>query len=189
MSQQLYLLSAFYDISTPTILSSLLIDFASTYIPFRLLRPLAPTHSGSSRVRIPNKEIANDYSIQALSTILASAIYSVTIFTAYKTVLPRILALDFEGIKSLEDVYRLHWLPLLPLMAGFGAAVKEFVFTPALVVVSTPQDLRPVTLYYIFFRTTSNMTTAPNAPRCSELQVRRFIGDAPRNYPLQLLGL
>lgn len=133
---QLYLLSAFYDISTPTILSSLAIDFASTYIPFRLLRSLTPTHSGTSRLRIPNKEIASDYSISALSTTLAAAIYSVTIFTAYKTVLPSALALHFEGIKSLEDVYRAHWLPLLPLMAAFGGAVKEFVFTPALVVVS-----------------------------------------------------
>lgn len=66
---------------------------------------------------------------------MASSIYSVVIFTAYKTVLPRTLALEFDGVKSLEDVYRLHWLPLLPLMAGFGGAVKEFVFTPALVVV------------------------------------------------------
>ncbi|PMD36510.1 hypothetical protein L207DRAFT_586215 [Hyaloscypha variabilis F] len=104
----LYLLGTFYEIRPIAVLLSLSIDIATTYIPFRLLRPLSLAHSASntiSSVQAPNNEILTSTSIQIYTTILAAAIYSVTLYTAYLTFLPVQFATYFSNIPTLAPAY------------------------------------------------------------------------------------
>ncbi|TVY86945.1 hypothetical protein LAWI1_G006314, partial [Lachnellula willkommii] len=137
----LYLLSTFYSIRTSTVLNSLLIDVLTTYIPFRLLRSLSPAHTASpySNISVPNREILTDTTVQAVTTLLAASIYSVTLYSAYVTHLPLYLATYFEGIPTIEYAYRATPFTLLPLSLVLGLAAKSFIFTPAAVIVDKRQ--------------------------------------------------
>jgi hypothetical protein len=131
---QLYLLGAFYNVRPTTVISSLLIDTLTTYIPFRLLRPLSPAHAASASpqsVAVANREIVTDWSIQAATTLLAASIYSVVLYTAYVTYLPVYLVTYFSGIHSIAAAHSASPITLLPLTLLFGLASKTFIFTPA----------------------------------------------------------
>lgn len=108
MFSQLYLLGSFYDVSPASVISSLVIDSLTTYIPFRLLRPLSLAHSASTSkysVNVRNKDIITSNSIQAYTTLLGGAIYAVTLFTSYSTFLPVYLVTYFEGIPSIAAAH------------------------------------------------------------------------------------
>jgi len=142
----MYLLSTFYSIRTTTVLNSLLIDVLTTYIPFRLLRSLSPAHTASSysNSSVPNRELLTDTTVQAVTTLLAASIYSVTLYSAYVTFLPRYLATYFEGIPTIEKAYTATPFTLLPLSLVFGLAAKSFIFTPAAVIVDKrPKEFEP----------------------------------------------
>lgn len=131
---QLYLLAAFYDISPTTILTSLVIDALTTYVPFRLLRPLSLAHASSTSsksVAVPNRDIVTDLPIQTLTAILAAGIYSVTLYTAYASFLPVALVTYFDNIVSIEAAHTATPITLLPLALALGLAARSFIFTPA----------------------------------------------------------
>jgi hypothetical protein len=111
------------------VISSLLIDTLTTYVPFRLLRPLSPAHSASPAVA--NRELVTDFSIQASTTFLAASIYSVVLYASYVTFLPVSLATYFSGIPSVAAVHSATPITLLPLTLPIGLAAKTFIFTPA----------------------------------------------------------
>jgi len=73
--------------------------------------------------------------IQALEAILAAAIYSVTLYTSYKTFLPTYLVTYFEGIPSVMGAHSADYFAMLPLALVFGVPVKSFLFTPAVAAV------------------------------------------------------
>lgn len=130
----LYLLSSFYGISKTTVLSSLVIDALTTYIPFRLLRPLSLAHASSTStdsLPVPNRDIITDLSIQTYTTLLAAAIYSVTLYGAYASYLPVTLATYFDGIPSIAIAHTATPITLLPLALALGLASRSFIFTPA----------------------------------------------------------
>ncbi|MCJ1366581.1 hypothetical protein MMC16_005710 [Acarospora aff. strigata] len=128
----LYLLRTFYSIHPTTVLTSLAIDLLTTYIPFRLLRPVSPTHSlHAPKGSVANRAIINDIPLRALTTILAAGIYGVVIFGSYSTWLPVHLAVHFEGLR---DISAAHTSALPFLIATFipvGYAAREFLFSPA----------------------------------------------------------
>lgn len=132
---QLYLLYAFYEVPAPALLLSLAIETLSTYVPFRLLRPLSRAHADPRRA--PNAEIVADRPIALLTTLLAGAIYSVTLFTAYATYLPTYMAVYFRGLPSLSAAYldgagATTWVNgMLPSSLALGFAARAFVFTPS----------------------------------------------------------
>jgi hypothetical protein len=131
---QLYLLATFYNISPPTILSSLVIDALTTYIPFRLLRPLSFAHASSTSsnsVAVPNREIVTDFTIQALTTVLAAGIYSVALSIAYATYLPVAFVTYFNNIPSIAAAHNSTPITLLPFTLILGLAARSFIFTPA----------------------------------------------------------
>ncbi|EDO04865.1 hypothetical protein SS1G_07348 [Sclerotinia sclerotiorum 1980 UF-70] len=125
----LYLLGTFYEVSLKTVLTSLLIDTLTTYIPFRLLRPLSPAHADSPSV--PNRDITSDIPVQVITTLLAASIYSVTLYCAYMSYLPVYLATYFEGIPSIAAAYSATPTSLLPVTFLLGLATRSFIFTPA----------------------------------------------------------
>jgi hypothetical protein len=103
----------------------------SSFLPYRLLRPLSSAHARSSTV--PNRDIVTDPSILVYNGVLVALIYSVTLFASLKTVLPTPLVLYFNGVRSIQpaiDATLLH-PPALLLAIAFGIATPLFIFTPA----------------------------------------------------------
>jgi hypothetical protein len=132
----LYLLNSFYEISATTIGSSLLIDILTVYIPFRLLRPLSPAHSASA-----STPIAKSIDIQVYTTVLAGIIYSLAIYISYVLFLPEYLVTYFSDLPTIEVAHRATYLTLLPVTLIFGAAIRSFIFTPAVDAVPTRAEL------------------------------------------------
>jgi hypothetical protein len=151
----MYLLATFYNIRPTTVLSSLLIDSITTYVPFRLLRPLSPAHAASSRHgSVPNKEIVTDFSVQTYTTLLAAGIYSVTLYGAYASYLPVYLVTYFENIPSIAAAHAASPITLFPMTLVLGLAARSFIFTPAAAASSTkvaPLDTEGASLSETFW--------------------------------------
>ena len=127
----LYLLTSFYSIRPSTAVASLVIDIITTYLPFRLLRPLLPAHKpATTKSAVPNRSIITDLPVRALTTLLAAAIYGIVVYTSYRSWLPVHLVTYFDGLKDISAAHS----PALPLLiASFipiGYAAHEFLFTP-----------------------------------------------------------
>ena len=135
----MYLLNAFYEVSVKTVVSSLLIDTLTTYVPFRLLRPLSPAHADAPSV--PNRDITSDIPVQIITTLLAASIYSVTLYGAYMSYMPIYLVTYFEGIPSIAAAHSATPTSLLPVMLLLGLATRSFIFTP--VTATKPSDSVP----------------------------------------------
>ncbi|KAI1437703.1 hypothetical protein GGR50DRAFT_643747 [Xylaria sp. CBS 124048] len=125
----LYLLFAHYDTPPFALLITVAIETLATYIPFRLLRPLSRAHANPTTV--PNSDIINDAPIVLLTTLLAGAIYSVTLLFAYSTYLPTYLVMYFEGLPSLVRAHESTYVGLLPVTIALGFAARIYIFTSA----------------------------------------------------------
>ena len=93
------------------------------------MRPLSTAHAAPSRA--PNAEIVGDRPIALLTTLMAGAIYSVTLFLAYATYLPTYLVMYFHGLPSLTAAHESTWVGTLPAALALGFAAHVFVFAPA----------------------------------------------------------
>lgn len=130
-------MTAFYNLNPKTALAGLAVDVAASFIPFTLLRSLSQAHKADTS--IPNREIIVDRPILMLSTLFASAIYSVSLFLSYKVYLRTALVLHFEGIHTIEPSQSsLIILTTLALFSGFAA--RSFVFTPIAATGRTAED-------------------------------------------------
>ncbi|KAG4432594.1 hypothetical protein IFR05_011919 [Cadophora sp. M221] len=141
----LYLLGSFYEVSLRSVIFSLVIDTLTTYIPFRLLRPLSLAHSASTSkhsVAVRNKDIITSYTIQTYTTILAGAIYAVTLFTSYTTFLPVYLVTYFDGIRSIAAAHPNSLVTIFPTTFILGLAAKSFIFTPTVTAAPTAEDAK-----------------------------------------------
>jgi hypothetical protein len=152
---QLYLLHTFYNIRPTTVLSSLLIDSITTYVPFRLLRPLSPAHAASSRYgNVPNRDIVTNFSVQTYTTLLAAGIYSVTLYGAYASYLPVYFVTYFANIPSIVAAHAATPVSLFPVTLALGLAARSFIFTPAVAVSDTevvPLDTTEASLSETFW--------------------------------------
>lgn len=121
---------AFYGANPWTAAAHLAIDTLSGSVPFLLLRPLSGMHSAASTVH--NKEIVLDRGIQTSTAVLSGLIYGATLFVAFKTYLPSVFVLYFEGIARVEPVVQTRSGSLLAcaLMLVLGIAGRGFIFTP-----------------------------------------------------------
>ncbi|KAI1469366.1 uncharacterized protein F4812DRAFT_327157 [Daldinia caldariorum] len=125
----LYLLNTFYQVPSNALLITLAIETLATYIPFRLLRPLSTVHADPSHA--PNADIVTDRPIVLLTTLLAGAIYSVTLFLAYATYLPSYLVMYFTSLPTVASAHETTYVGLLPVTLVLGFAARAFIFTPA----------------------------------------------------------
>ncbi|KAI1154220.1 hypothetical protein F4825DRAFT_197893 [Nemania diffusa] len=125
----LYLLFAHYDTQPQALLIIVAIETLATYIPFRLLRPLSRAHADPAAV--PNADILTDAPIALLTTLLAGAIYSVSLLFAYATYLPTYLVVYFANLPSLVRAHESSYVGLLPVTLALGFAARVFIFTPA----------------------------------------------------------
>lgn len=127
----MYLLSAFYGVSTTTAITSLVIDGLATYIPFRLLRPVSVAHNASSEDGIPSQDIITDPYIKALNIILAASIYSTILYASYMTFLPTTLVTYFNEIPTVLPAHMSTPISMFPVNLILGLASHSFIFTPA----------------------------------------------------------
>jgi hypothetical protein len=72
-----------------------------------------------------------DFSVQTYTTLLAAAIYSVTLYGAYASYLPVFLVTSFSNISSIQAAHSATPLSLFPYTFGLGLASKSFIFTAA----------------------------------------------------------
>ncbi|RKF55732.1 hypothetical protein OnM2_087034 [Erysiphe neolycopersici] len=139
----LYLLVAFYDVPLIAILPFLLIDSVVVFVSFRLVRPLSSFRYLSSRreasSRVANSDILSSITIQTHTVLLAALVYAVTIFTAYRTYLPRFLITYFNNLPRISAVHSPFYVTLFPATILVGLAIKTFIFTPA-VAISTEDE-------------------------------------------------
>ncbi|KAI0391501.1 hypothetical protein F5Y17DRAFT_440251 [Xylariaceae sp. FL0594] len=134
----LYLLYAHYETHPAALFVTVVIETLATYIPFRLLRPLASVHANPTGV--PNADILTDKPIALLTTLLAGTIYSVSLLFAYATYLPTYLVVYFAGIPSLVRAHESNYIGLLPVTLALGFAARAFIFTPSEATGRTPAD-------------------------------------------------
>ncbi|KAI1369205.1 hypothetical protein F5Y08DRAFT_293982 [Xylaria arbuscula] len=134
----LYLLYAHYETPAFALLVTVVVETVATYIPFRLLRPLSRAHANPAAV--PNADILADAPITLLTTLLAGAIYSVSLLFAYATYLPNYLVLYFADLPSLVRANESSYVGLLPVALVLGFAARVFIFTPAEATGRTPAD-------------------------------------------------
>lgn len=121
-------MATFYNVKTTAALAALAVDAISVFVPFQLLRAVSGVHAGGRSV--PNREIITDPVIQVSTIALSSMVYSVTLFAAYQTFLPRTLVLYFRGIPTVAPAYDVTYLSVIPIAALLGLAAKVFIFTP-----------------------------------------------------------
>jgi hypothetical protein len=89
---------------------------------------------------VPNADILTDAPITLLTTLLAGAIYSVSLLFAYATYLPTYLVVYFAGLPSLVRAHESTYVGLLPVTIALGFAARVFIFTPAEATGRTPAD-------------------------------------------------
>ncbi|KAK8140312.1 hypothetical protein PG984_000378 [Apiospora sp. TS-2023a] len=125
----LYLLSAFYNTPAQALLIALGIETLSTYLPFRLLRSLSPVHADPSKVH--NAELLTDKPIAVLTSLLSGAIFTISLFSAYATYLPRFMVVYLNNLPSITAAHEVYYLNLLPVTLPIGFAATSFIFAPA----------------------------------------------------------
>jgi len=148
-SPPIYLLNSFYNVSSTTAITSLVVDALATYIPFRLLRPVSTAHKISIELQDagpkPSEAILADYYIKAFTTILGAVIYSTTLYASYATFLPTTLVTYFNDIPTIASAHNETPITLLPMSLILGLAAHSFLFTPAVVLSSKPVAFDPKT--------------------------------------------
>ncbi|PNY28679.1 Uncharacterized protein TCAP_01389 [Tolypocladium capitatum] len=123
----LYLLTTFYTLSPAVALSALAVHVLSAAVPFYLLRPLSGVHRPSAKVA--NRELI-DLPLQLYTTALSTGIYTVVLVLSLRFLLPRMLAVYFTHLPSLEPAYTATYAAVLPVTVLFGAAASTFIFAP-----------------------------------------------------------
>ena len=129
----LFLLTTHYLVAPTTVLTSLLIDVTTTYIPFTLLRSTAVVHSTSQpRGSIANRAVINDLSTQVLISALSAGAYALVYNIYCWTFLPGFLAVNFEGLLDIGPVYNAQFIGQFLAFIPLGVAAKTFLFTPSI---------------------------------------------------------
>lgn len=126
----LYLLLTFYGIRPTTVISCLLVDTLTAYIPLSLLRDPSVTHLRKApKGGVPNSVVINDLSVRLYLSILAAGIYGVVVFGSFATFLPVHLVIHFDGIKDISAAHNAAFPLLILLFLPIGYAAREFLFT------------------------------------------------------------
>ncbi|KAG6030325.1 hypothetical protein E4U40_007972 [Claviceps sp. LM458 group G5] len=123
----IFLLSAFYGLSSTSAILALVIDVLSIAVPFYLVLPLS--RADGSAPRNSNREML-DMPMQILTSLLSTGIYTVTLVLSLRFLLPRILVLYFRGLPTLEPAYSASYMDVLPVTLVFGLAASKFIFAP-----------------------------------------------------------
>ena len=113
-------------------ISCLLIDVMTTYLPFRLLREVSPAHDNHApKGLVSNRSVINDVAVRAYTTFLGAGIYGVVVFGSFGTWLPVYLVIHFDGLKDISAAHSAAFPFLVFSFLPIGYAAREFMFTAA----------------------------------------------------------
>lgn len=133
------LLHYFYSISTGTLITTCTITILAPALPFYLLRPVSPPHtgpvlgSGKVTTRTRNRTIIVDPITTLATAATATIIFTATLELAFVSKLPVFLVLHFRGLRDLTFAHDVvSTLPTLVMwLAPAGIASTQFLFRPA----------------------------------------------------------
>ncbi|RCI14961.1 hypothetical protein L249_6440 [Ophiocordyceps polyrhachis-furcata BCC 54312] len=128
-----YLQATFYSLGAITACAALLVDVVAAAAPFYLLRPLSAIHRRVSRAAEP----LVDLPLLLYTSALAGSIYTIVVALSLRFVLPRIFAVYFPGLPTLEPAYTASYADVLPATGLLGAAASAFIYAPS---ATTPRD-------------------------------------------------
>ena len=120
-------LGHFYRIRPTTVLTVLGISNISAAVPFYVFAPESPIR----RTPIDSRPfLAGDKLIAVYTSLLATSVYTVAIYTSYATWIPKFLIVHFDGLPDLRVA---HQGPsgLVPMFLSFlfiDYAAREFLF-------------------------------------------------------------
>lgn len=120
-----YLLSDFYNIRPTTILTVAAINIFCLYFPFLFQ---------SDTVRAPTSAAVHDLRTTLYTTVLATMLYTLSLYTSYTSWLPVFLINHFDGLPDLRAAHRgsKMLLPTFLLNLPAGVAARDFLLvTPA----------------------------------------------------------
>ena len=104
----------------------------TTYMPFRLLRPVLPPHSSEApKGAVSNRSVINDWHVNLSTSLLAAGIYAIVLYISLATWLPMHLVLHFDGLRDISGAYDASATLLNVAFVIPGFAAKSFLFTPA----------------------------------------------------------
>ena len=113
-------------------ISCLFIDIMTTYLPFRLLREVSPTHNDHApKSLVSNRSVINDLAVRLYTTLLGAGIYGVVVFGSFGTWLPVYLVTHFDGLKDISAAHSAAFPLLIFSFLPIGYAAREFMFTAA----------------------------------------------------------
>ena len=120
-----YLLSDFYNIRPTTILTVAAINIFCLYFPFLLQ---------SDSLRVPTSTAVHDMRTTLYTTVLATMLYTLALYTSYTSWLPVFLINHFDGLPDLRAAHRgsKMLLPTFLVNIPAGIAARDFLLvTPA----------------------------------------------------------
>lgn len=127
-----FLLMTFYDISLQTCALTLSFDVISAFLPFYLLRSRIPSHNAKApKGAVANRSIVENVTIGLLTTVLASTVYSVILFTSYKSWLLEYLVVNFDGVRSFTIAHDTMIPTLVLTFFPLGWTAKILLFAPS----------------------------------------------------------
>ncbi|GAB0131803.1 hypothetical protein EsDP_00000262 [Epichloe bromicola] len=135
----IFLLTTFYGLSLSSAVSALVIDVLSIAASFYLVLPLS--RGDGSAWRGSNRDVL-DIPMQILTSILSTAIYTVTLVLSLRFLLPRILVLYFSGLPTLEPAYSASYTHVFPVTLLFGLAASTFIFAPFATTGKSKEDVK-----------------------------------------------
>lgn len=86
-------------------------------------------HADPSKVR--NAELLTDKPIAVLTSLLSGAVFTISLFSAYATYLPRFMVVYLNNLPSITAAHEVYYLNLLPVTLPLGFAATSFIFAPA----------------------------------------------------------
>lgn len=120
-----YLLGSFYQIPfVPTLV--FMATECTVAIPFHLLRKPNPHHQASKRA---SDIVASDNTTFSIVVLVATAMYAIPTVLSLVTWLPVHLAVNFEGLKTLDPAHDATLYSMLLLLLPLGISATDFLFT------------------------------------------------------------
>ncbi|OJJ39214.1 hypothetical protein ASPWEDRAFT_362213 [Aspergillus wentii DTO 134E9] len=137
------LLSSFYGIRPTTILVAYAITLFSTTAPFVLLRQPTSVHdlSHAPSGTVSNRSILDDRATTIYTTVAATSIFAVVLYSSYATWLPAWLVVHFENIPDISVAHAgpaglpVLFLTLLPA----GWAARDYLFVSSTGAANIPE--------------------------------------------------
>jgi hypothetical protein len=140
-----YLLSTYYDISSPTVLALVTIEVTAIAVPTFLLRPRSAVNDPNVPLR--SRYLLNSTQVSITNVLLATGVYVVVLFSTFRTDQFRSFLVTHLDVRTLEGAYAETIFTLISKLIAAGLATKTFLLNPSLGASPNPGDATPVEIF------------------------------------------